>query len=72
MSEEFFKACKSFCIIEKNIEEMYSFVSIFLFYSLFFKVKILRETRGSIPGHFIPKTQKMVFDASLLNTQVQI
>ena len=24
---------------------------------------------GSIPGHVIPKTLKMVFDASLLNTQ---
>ena len=24
---------------------------------------------GSIPGRVIPKTQKMVFDASLLNTQ---
>ena len=24
---------------------------------------------GSIPGQVIPKTQKMVFDASLLNTQ---
>ena len=25
--------------------------------------------RGSIPGQVIPKTQKMVLDASLLNTQ---
>ena len=25
--------------------------------------------QGSIPGRFIPKTQKMVFDAALLNTQ---
>ena len=25
--------------------------------------------RGSIPGRFIPKTQKIVLDASLLNTQ---
>ena len=25
--------------------------------------------RGSIPGRVIPKTQKMVFDAGLLNTQ---
>ena len=25
--------------------------------------------RGSIPGRVIPKTQKMVLDASLLNTQ---
>ena len=25
--------------------------------------------QGSIPGWVIPKTQKMVFDASLLNTQ---
>ena len=24
---------------------------------------------GSIPGHFIPKTLKMVLDISLLNTQ---
>ena len=24
---------------------------------------------GSIPGHVIPKTSKMVLDASLLNTQ---
>ena len=24
---------------------------------------------GSIPGQAIPKTQKMLFDASLLNTQ---
>ena len=24
---------------------------------------------GSIPGQFIPKTQKMVLDGSLLNTQ---
>ena len=24
---------------------------------------------GSIPGHIIPKTQKMVLDATLLNTQ---
>ena len=27
------------------------------------------EDRGSIPGHVIPKTQKMVLDAALLNTQ---
>ena len=25
--------------------------------------------QGSIPGHVIPKTLKMVLDASLLNTQ---
>ena len=25
--------------------------------------------RGSIPGRVIPKTQKMVLDATLLNTQ---
>ena len=25
--------------------------------------------RGSIPGHVIPKTEKMVLDASFLNTQ---
>ena len=24
---------------------------------------------GSIPGHVVPKTQKMVLDASLFNTQ---
>ena len=28
-----------------------------------------RGDRGSIPGRVIPKTQKMVLDASLLNTQ---
>ena len=28
-----------------------------------------RGDLGSIPGRVIPKTQKMVFDASLLNTQ---
>ena len=28
-----------------------------------------QRDRGSIPGQFIPKTQKMVLDASLLNTQ---
>ena len=27
------------------------------------------EDRGSIPGQVIPKTQKMVIDAALLNTQ---
>ena len=27
------------------------------------------ETGGSIPGQLIPKTQKMVLDISLLNTQ---
>ena len=27
------------------------------------------EELGSIPGRVIPKTQKMVLDASLLNTQ---
>ena len=27
------------------------------------------EDRGSIPGRVIPKTQKMVHDTSLLNTQ---
>ena len=27
------------------------------------------EDRGSIPGGVIPKTQKMVLDAALLNTQ---
>ena len=27
------------------------------------------EDLGSIPGRVIPKTQKMVLDASLLNTQ---
>ena len=25
--------------------------------------------RGSIPGHVIPKTQKVVLDSALLNTQ---
>ena len=28
------------------------------------------EKRGSIPGRVIPKTQKMVFDAALLNTEL--
>ena len=28
-----------------------------------------RETGGPIPGRVIPKSQKMVLDASLLNTQ---
>ena len=28
-----------------------------------------RGARGSIPGRVIPKTQKMLLDASLLNTQ---
>ena len=27
------------------------------------------EDQGSIPGRVIPKTQKMVLDATLLNTQ---
>ena len=27
------------------------------------------EDRGSIPGRLIPKTQKIVLDAALLNTQ---
>ena len=27
------------------------------------------EDRGSIPGQVIPKTQKMILDATLLNTQ---
>ena len=27
------------------------------------------EDPGSIPGRFIPKTQKMVLDPTLLNTQ---
>ena len=27
------------------------------------------EDRGSIPGRIIPKTQKLVLDATLLNTQ---
>ena len=27
------------------------------------------EDRGSIPGRVIPKTQKMVLDATLFNTQ---
>ena len=27
------------------------------------------EDKGSIPGWIIPKTQKMVLDAALLNTQ---
>ena len=27
------------------------------------------EDRGSIPGCFIPKTQKMVLDVALLNAQ---
>ena len=28
--------------------------------------------RGSIPGRVIPKTQKMVLDAALLNTQGKV
>ena len=28
-----------------------------------------QEDQGSIPGQVIPKTQKMVLDAALLNTQ---
>ena len=27
------------------------------------------QDRGSIPGQVVPKTQKMVLDAALLNTQ---
>ena len=27
------------------------------------------EYRGSIPGRIIPKTQKMILDATFLNTQ---
>ena len=30
---------------------------------------IVQDTGGSIPGRVIPKTQKMVLDAALLNTQ---
>ena len=30
---------------------------------------MVRETEGSISGRVIPKTQKMVLDAALLNTQ---
>ena len=30
---------------------------------------VIRETRRSIPVRIIPKTQKMVLDAALLNTQ---
>ena len=30
---------------------------------------MVRETKVIIPGRFIPKTQKMVLDAALLNTQ---
>ncbi len=30
---------------------------------------MVREIWGSIPGRFIPKTQKIVHDAALLNTQ---
>ena len=46
--------------------------------SIYKKVKKLENTRsftndpgdrGSIPGQVIPKTQKMVLDATLLNTQ---
>ena len=31
--------------------------------------RITKEDLGSIPGHVIPKTLKMVLDTSLLNTQ---
>ena len=30
---------------------------------------MVQETRGSIAGRVIPKTQKMVLDATLLSTQ---
>ena len=30
---------------------------------------MVQETGGSIPSRVIPKTQKMVLDAALLNTQ---
>ena len=30
---------------------------------------MVRENRGSIPGRVIPKIQKMVLDAGLLNTE---
>ena len=48
---------------------IYIYIYIYILYPLDQRVESLPMTGGSIPGRVIPKTQKMVLDTSLLNTQ---
>ena len=51
-------------------------LTLFLFFKTFMPIGLMSRVfanslgdRGSIPGRVIPTTQKMVLDATLLNTQ---
>ena len=47
-----------------------SLVSVYMYLAdIGMMVRVFAKGLGSIPGQVIPKTQKMVLDASLLNTQ---
>ena len=49
---------------------MYIYIYIYIYYTWVGRVFANDPgDLGSIPGHVIPKTLKMVLDASLLNTQ---
>ena len=61
----FFVTFGSFYVVE-SVNEEYLVIPIGIMASMFAKGP---GDRGSIPGRVIPKTQKMVLDASLLNTQ---
>ena len=59
-----------------NLEYRNKFLRLFVFFSLSRLIGLVGRVfangpgdLGSIPGHVIPKTLKMVLDTSLLNTQ---
>ena len=50
--------------------DLYIYIYIYIYVGLMGRVFANgQEDRDSIPGRIIPKTQKMVLDAALLNTQ---
>ena len=65
------------CNIFKNeiTDKVISYISIYIYLNVYkqkIDVELLlngQENLGSIPGHVISKTLKMVLDTSLLNTQ---
>ena len=61
-----------YCIFGSNAVNILEFKNVFWLYILIVGVRVFANgpgDLGSIPGRVIPKTQKIVPDASLLNTQ---
>ena len=57
---------------ERERESVYIYIYIYIYIDIGIMVRVFANGSGdqsSIPGRVIPKTQKMVLDATLLNTQ---